>query len=95
MNKLKFFTALSKCFAYVTWAISNLLRLFGKMGKRTVDALKYTQRYDVDIFKGEEQLEKKRNVTHKQVMDIIDTIEVFPNLSIIISSAEKPVIINV
>lgn len=85
MNKLKFFTALSKCFGYITWAASNVIVLVGKVGKKTIDSFSHLERYDVDIFHDQEQMDKKLNISHKELMKLIDSIEVFPNISLIVT----------
>lgn len=85
MNKLRFFTALSKCFGYITWAASNAIVLAGKVGKNTMDKFSHLERYDVDIFHGQEQMDKKLNINHKQLLKLIDSIEVFPNISLIVT----------
>ena len=85
MNKLKFFTALSKCFGYITWAASNAIILVGKVSKKTVDRFSHLERYDVDIFHDQEQMDKKLNISHKELLKLIDSIEVFPNISLIVT----------
>lgn len=85
MNKLKFFTALSKCFGYITWAASNAITLVSKVSKDTIDKFSHLERYDVDIFNGQEQMDKKLNINHKQLLKLIDSIEVFPNISLIVT----------
>ena len=50
MNKLKIFTALSKAFAYITWATSNVVQIIGKASKETISKFSVTGRYDVEIY---------------------------------------------
>ena len=44
MNKLKFFTALSKCFGYITWAASNAVTLVTKVSQKTIDTFNPAER---------------------------------------------------
>ena len=98
MNKLKIMAILSKIVAHTTWAAAGLFRLFKNAGKKTVDIFKSDGRFDVEIFKGNEQIDKRTDLTQKQLLDVINTLEVFPSLSIIVNSSDgkgEPVIINV
>ena len=90
MNKLVIFTALSKCFGYITWAASNAITLVGKVSRETRDKFSQTERYDVEIFHDKEQMDKQFNVSHRKLMETIDSIKVFPKISLIVTrKAEK------
>ena len=101
MNKLKFLTVLSKCFAYITWAASNTILIIGKVSRKTIDTLSHTARYDVEIYHGQEQMDKRMNISHRALCKLIDSIEVFPEISLIVSKvttkkkSKKTVTINV
>lgn len=89
MNKIRLITAISKLFAYFTWAASNVFKLATGFGKRTVESLKFTQRYDVQIFNNDEQFEVKRRVSHKVLQDIINSIDVYENMMIMVKKSPK------
>ena len=43
-----------------------------------------------EIFKNkDEQFEVLKNVSHKKMLDVVKSIEVFPNLSVIISKHQR------
>ena len=92
MNKLKFLTILSKCFAYITWALSNAIHIAGKVSRKTIDQFSKTARYDVEIFHDHEQMDMKRNINHKELLKLIDSIEVFPNISLIVHKRKTTII---
>lgn len=87
MSKIKFLEVFTKCLAYITWTITNILRLCKNVGKRTIDNLNFTKRYRVEIFNRSEQLEVKNNVNHKQLLSIIDTLDVIDNMNIIVTKS--------
>ena len=87
MKKIKFFEAFAKCLAYITWVIANIFRLIQNVGKRTIDNLNFTKRYKVEIFKGSDQIEVKNNVNHKQLLSIIDTLDVIKDMNIIVTKS--------
>ena len=87
MGKIRFITAVSKCLAYITWTVSNVIRLTKKTGGRIIDNLNFNKRYRVEIFKGSEQLEVKQDINHKQLLNIIDTLDIMDDMSIIISKS--------
>ena len=98
MNKLKIIAMLSKIFSHTAWAAANVLRLFKNVGKKTVDIFRTDGRFDVEIFKGNEQIDKRTNLSQKQLLDVVNTLEVFPSLSIIVSSSDgkgEPIVISV
>ena len=98
MSKLKILSILSKIFAHTTWAAAGLFRLFKNAGKKTVNVFRTDGRFDIEIFKGNEQIDKRTNLTQKQLLDVVSTLEVFPSLSIIVNSSDgkgEPIIINV
>ena len=98
MNKLKIIAILSKIFSHTTWAAANVVRVFKNVGKKTVNVCRSDGRFDVEIFKGEEQIDKRMDLSQKQLLDVVNTLEVFPSLSIIVSSSDgkgEPIVINV
>ena len=84
MNKLRVASAVSKIFAHTTWAAANVYRVCKKTGSKAVDAIKGKHKYDIDIYKGEEQLEVKEKLSRQQMLDVINTMEVFPDIVVII-----------
>ena len=89
MNKLKIFTALSKAFAYITWATSNVVHIVGKVGRQTIDRFSVSGRYDVEIYHGNEQVDKKENINHSELLRMINSIEAFPHISLIVTRRTK------
>ena len=87
MSKIKFLEVFTKCLAYITLAITNIFRLFQNVGKRTIDNLNFTKRYRVEIFHGQNQMEVKDNVNHKQLLSIIDTLDVIHDMNIIVTKS--------
>jgi|TARA_R100001594_G_scaffold22031_1_gene42672 hypothetical protein len=85
MNKLRFFTTLSKCFGYAAWAGSNVINLISKTGKKTYEKVKNVSRYDVDIYNKNEQMEAKLNLTQSEVMKILDSMDILSDLSVIVT----------
>ena len=85
MHKLAFFTALSKCFGYMTWAASNAVTLVTKVSQKTIDTFNPAERYDVEIFNKDDQIDKRENISHSQLIKLIKSIDVFPSLSLIVS----------
>jgi hypothetical protein len=97
MNKLKAMAILSSIASNITWAASNIYRTAKNVSKKTVNSFRTDGRFDVEIFKGNEQIDKKHNLTHQQLLDVVNTLSVFPNLSIIVSSSDgkgESVVIN-
>tara|TARA_R100001594_G_scaffold99392_2_gene133898 strand:+ start:1884 stop:2207 length:324 start_codon:yes stop_codon:yes gene_type:complete len=89
MNKLRIFTALSKAFGYVTWCLSNVMNLSKNISKRTINSLKLTQRYDIKIFNNDEEFENKTNASHKVLVDIINSMDVYPGMMIIVKRSNN------
>ena len=89
MNKLKIFTALSKAFAYITWATSNVVQIIGKASKETISKFSVTGRYDVEIYHGNEQVDKRNNINHSELLKLINSIEAFPHISLIVTRISK------
>jgi len=94
MNKLKFLTALSKALAYITWATSNVIHIVGKVSRKTIDQFSTTARYDVEIYHGNEQMDKRENINHAKLLKLINSIEVFPQISIIVTKVDKDNIVK-
>lgn len=84
MNKLRVLTALSKAFGYATWCASNMFTLSKNISKRTVNSLKLTQKYDIKIFNNDEEFENKTNASHKVLTDIINSMDVYPGMMIVV-----------
>jgi len=84
MNKLRVLTALSKAFGYVAWCASNMFTLSKNISKRTVSSLKLTQKYDIKIFNNDEEFENKTNASHKVLTDIINSMDVYPGMMIVV-----------
>tara|TARA_E500000331_G_scaffold332274_1_gene355335 strand:- start:1257 stop:1553 length:297 start_codon:yes stop_codon:yes gene_type:complete len=98
MNKLRILSILSKIFAHTTWAVSNLYKTASNAGRKAANAFRTDGRFDVEIFKGNEQIDKKHNLSHQQLIDVINTLSVFPSLSLIIHSSDgkgEPVVIDI
>ena len=90
MGKIRILTTLSKIFANITWAISNIGRVVSTTSKTTIDVITNNKRYDIEIYRNkDEQFEVLKNVSHKKMLDIVKSIEVFPNLSVIISKHQR------
>jgi len=97
MSKLKIITILSKIFSNVAWGVSSLIRVLSTTGKTAADIITNTKRYDADIYrkitgKPDEQFEHKSNISYKQVLEIIKSIEVFPDLSIVVSKHNNNIV---
>ena len=97
MNKLTVLSILSKIFAHTTWAVSNVYRTVKRVSKQAVYSFDRKSRYDVEIFKGNEQIDKKEKITHQQLIDVVNTLSVFPSLSLIVYKSDKkskPIVID-
>ena len=97
MNKLTVLSILSKIFAHTTWAVSNVYRTVKHVSKQAVYSFDRKSRYDVEIFKGNEQIDKKEKITHQQLIDVVNTLSVFPSLSLIVYKSDKkskPIVID-
>ena len=90
MGKIRILTVLSKIFANITWAIANVVKVVSTTSKTTIDVITNNKRYDIEIYRNkDEQFEVLKNVSHKKMLDIVKSIEVFPNLSVIISKHQR------
>ena len=84
MSKLRAVAVMSNIFANTTWAASNVYRICRNTTVKAVDAIKGKHKYDIEIFKGEEQLEVKEKLSRQQMLDVINTMQVFPDIIIIL-----------
>ena len=97
MNKLKIMAVLSSIALNISWAAKNVYKTARNVSKKAVNSFRTDGRFDVEIFKGNEQIDKKHNLTHQQLLDVVNTLSVFPNLSIIVNSSDgkgESVVIN-
>ena len=88
MNKLRIMAVLSGIISNATWAATNVYKTAKSVSKKTVNSFKSSGKFDVEIFKGNEQIDKKYELTHDQLIDVVNTLSVFPNLSIIVNSSD-------
>ena len=98
MGKLKFFTVLSKCFAYITWAASNVIVFTGKVSRKTISKLKNTERYNVHVYNNvvnrdtgeiiKQPIKTIEDIGHSELTKMIDSIEVYPDMLICITNYE-------
>lgn len=98
MSKLTILSVLSKIFAHTTWGIANLYRATKNVSKNVVNSFKSDCKYNVEIFKDSEQMDVKHNLSHQQLLQVINTLSVFKNLSLIVYTSDgkgEPVVIDI
>ena len=97
MNKAKILSTLCKIFKNVSKAINDLFKITSATFRTASDIITNTKRYDVDIYrktsgKPDEQFDRKINISYKQVLQILKSMEVFPDISIVVSKHNRDII---
>lgn len=89
MNKLKIASILSKIAMNGALAGAAVYRCCKDNSFKIVDKIKGSNRYDIEIYKGDDQLEVKTKLSKHQMLDIVNTMEVFPDISVIVKVHNK------
>ena len=80
----------SRTIAYVTWAISNVLKIAKDYTIKGVDWVSNRQRYNVEITLEGVIMDSRRGLTAPQIISLLDTMSNFGNLEIHITNSGEP-----
>tara|TARA_Y100001970_G_scaffold127238_1_gene157210 strand:+ start:2603 stop:2899 length:297 start_codon:yes stop_codon:yes gene_type:complete len=91
MSKIKILAVLSSVAGNIAWAASNMVKVVATTSKTAADVITNNKRYDIEIYRKNEQFEVLTNVSYKKMLEVLKSIEVFPDLSVIVSKSKSRV----
>ena len=77
----------SKTIAYVTWAVSNALRIAKDYTNKSIDWVASRKRFDVEITLQGVVMESRTGLTATEIIALLDTMSHFGNVQIHVTNS--------